>query len=206
MNKSTPISQLPTATSMSNTFMNDQQKQMAAQVNTMAMPQSTQVTDMSTDDDATIQEVLNQVQNITQPQQPSMQMAMPSMQPSAMQMPMQMQQIQQMQQMEQMMPQPPYGMDPSMYMNPHGAQMPPLAAPSMANNYMGNLETFITTFADDIKIAGIIFMVIVTIHFVPINKFIGKYIALDKIPYHDILVKALIAAVLAIVIKKIVVK
>jgi hypothetical protein len=204
MNKSTPISQLPSAASLSNTFVNDQQKHMVAQaqnaVNTMVMPQSTQVTDMNTDDDATIQEVLNQVQNMTQPQQQPM--TMPSMEHM---MP---------QQMQHMMPPPPQQMqhnfDPSMFNTLVASQMagpaPPPMGASSYNSYMGNLETFVTNFADDIKVAAIIFVVIVATHFVPFDKFIGKYIALEKIPYHDILVKALIAAVVAIFIKKVVVK
>ena len=64
MNKSTPLSQLPSTPSQGN-FVNDQQRQMITQaqqaIQTSTFPQNTQISsDIVNDDDPTIQEVLNQ--------------------------------------------------------------------------------------------------------------------------------------------------
>jgi hypothetical protein len=73
MNKSTPISQLPSAMQAQNTFVNDQQKQMIQNaqqaIQNINLPQNTQIQqDIVNDDDATIQEVLNHI-NSSQHQQ-----------------------------------------------------------------------------------------------------------------------------------------
>lgn len=225
MNKSTPINQLPNAMQQTNTFVNDQQKQMITNaqqaINNIAMPQNTQMPqDIVNDDDATIQEVLNQINSSSSHQQ-----APPSMQHMA-----QMQQVPQ--QMPPTQPSVPsqqlpqsildissmgaslssrdmgYGsqqaMDSYMMQNiinqaqTGGAPVGPIMPQSSST-----IDIFVHMFADDIKLALLVFIVAVTAHFIPLGSLLGRYIALDKIPYHDLLLKALVVAVLVILLKKI---
>ena len=202
MNKSTPISQLPSQAAAQNTFVSEQQKQMITQaqnaVQNMTLPQNTQSTDILNDDDATIQEVLNQVGSISSP--PLMEaMSMP-IPPQQQQMPPMMNQMQMQQQMQQQMQ---GGIDPMLFNSMMSSQMQQ-PQPSMG---MGrNIEQFVSAFADDIKLASLVFIVYVAVNFAPIDKVIGRYIALDKIPYHDVLLKALVATVVVVFVKKVLTK
>jgi hypothetical protein len=59
-----------------------------------------------------------------------------------------------------------------------------------------------THFTNDIKLIVAIFVLYIVIEFLPIETVLGKYIAIDKIPYHKILLRALLFAGLFILLKK----
>lgn len=107
MSKSTPLTQLP-ATQQPHQFVNEQQKHMVTQAQqatqSFALPQNTQSSnDVHVDDDATIQEVLNEL-NIKSmdnvPSTPQPQQQMPIRQQEQQQQQLQQQQLQQQQQQQ----------------------------------------------------------------------------------------------------------
>lgn len=207
MSRSTPIHNLP-----QNSFVNDQQRQIVMQaqqaITNMQLPQNTQLTpasqnnfDISNEDDAAIQEVLNQIQattttptNNSEQMQAHIQQQMPSVptmppQPTPYQNQTQNQQTEQaMPYMGQFPPQPQQYMDPSMFSNRLAEQN------SMLNS--------ITAVAQDVKLATFVFILFIIVQLVPADRFLIRYIAIDKIPYYRIIVKALIAFVAVIVFKK----
>jgi chromate transport protein ChrA len=71
--------------------------------------------------------------------------------------------------------------------------------PSTGNN---TIDMFVNMFADDIKIAIIVFIVVVVVHFIPASSIISKYVAIDKIPYHDVIIRGLLCAVMVIIVRK----
>lgn len=203
MNRSTPINNLP-----QNTFVNDQQRQIVMQaqqaISNMQLPQNTQLTQQSNfeipnEDDATIQEVLNQIQStntnpteqlqaqiqaqIQQPQMPSIP-ALPPQPPLYAQT----QPDQSIQYMGQFPPQPQQYVDGGLLSN----RLPD----------QSSVFTSITAVAQDIKLATFVFILFILVQFVPAEKFLTRYIAIDKIPYYQIIVKALIAFVAVLAFKK----
>lgn len=198
MNKSTPLSQLPNAAQQQTSFVNDQQKQMVtnaqAAVQNINMPQNTQIPpEIINDDDATIQEVLNQINsqkgggnNLSHMSPPP-----PSMQHHVEMMTQQV---------------PPQMMDMGSMMMPAGSAYQPTyypPQPQMIPSSAGSsIELFLQFFADDIKLATLIFAVFVGVHFLPIGSLLSRYVAIDKIPYHDLLLKGIVATVIVIVAKK----
>jgi hypothetical protein len=172
MNKSTPISQIPV-----------QQQPMVPP--TFQQDQAKQPTEVLADDDATIQEVLNQI-NL---QHPSTQQA-PSPPPPQQLMPPQ---ISLTQPMPQQLP-PPYIGD--MY-----AQQQMMMPPAVSNT-TNTLDMFVNIFADDIKLALLVFVVVVAIHFIPVADVLNRYIAVDKIPYHDVIIRGLICALCVVALRK----
>ncbi len=71
-------------------------------------------------------------------------------------------------------------------------------------NPNNNFVKFTQLFSNEFKLAGIVFLAVVVVHLLPVNNIIGKYIALEKIPYHDILLKAILVALAVIIIKKLI--
>jgi len=228
MNKSTPLTQLPTMGGH-NVFVNDQQRQMVMQaqnsVNAIPIPQNTQLpVDGGNEDDATIQEVLNQInggggsggsqgqmsgeeammmaqmmeqQPAPQSKQPMMtpQIMAPQLNPSMFPTPM-----------VQAPPQPQF--DPYQHMQFAG-QYPPQPQPivdPLQNQTDGSVLGFITTIAEDVKFASFIFLLFIIVHFIPLDKFLMKYFALDKIPYYDVILKAVMAFVAVILFRKLLLK
>ena len=196
MNKSTPLSQLPNASQQQNNFVNDQQKQMITSAQTaiqnIQMPQNTQIPpEIMNDDDVTIQEVLNQInsQKSNGSPPPSQTISAPASQPS--QMPPMFEQFQ-MNNNDYFSP-PPSMMGMSM---PSMPPMPSMPSPSH------NVDMFVNFFADDIRLAGLILSVYISVNFIPIGALLGKYFAIDKIPYHDILLKGLLCATIVVFAKK----
>ena len=200
MNKSTPIVQLPSngGAPQQQNFMNDQQRQYIAQaqqaISNTTMPQNTQLSnDIVNDDDVVVQDILNQINSVApmENQQAGAGAGMDNatlnqmMQMQQMYMP-QMQQAPQMQQMPQM----------QHYTPQHVAQMENVLQPV-------DYKTYIHHFADDIKLAAIVFFVVIVIHFVPLSSWVARYIAVDKIPYHDIILRAILATLLVVIIKKV---
>lgn len=209
MNKSTPLSQLPNAMQQQTSFVSDQQKQMITNaqqaINNISMPQNTQIpNDIINDDDATIQEVLNHI-NLSQSQQ---QPQLPQQQQVQQQMPIH-KQMDMNQYMSQQMQQP-YDIDAAlsnqMAMQNLMQQMPQQPQSAMAVHTGSSIEMFFHMFGDDLKLAILILTMIILVHFIPIGSILGRYIAIDKIPYHDILLKALLASILVVLTKKLVVK
>ena len=200
MNKSTPISQLPSQPGAQG-FVNEQQKQLFNQAQTavqnMTLPQNTQPSaDIVHDDDATIQEVLNSFNN--SPSQPTIEhMTQPS---QSLSMNPTMQQLMAQAQMS------PAGLDPMMLNMLSAASSQGMTMPPPSTSYVSSIENFIHVFADDIKLAAIVFIAFVAVNFVSLERFIGRYIAIERIPYHDILLKALLAAVAIIVVRRIISK
>lgn len=190
MNKSVPINQIPV-----NSF-----------------PQQGGGEIIPEDDEATIQEVLNEIngkqvpQNLQQQQQMQMQQQMQQEYPSYQQLQISQQQQQQAQVPAQQMQYVPH---------PATQQMQQMQPPQMDYMMMQQLqnsatpssfEIFLQFFAEDIKLASIIFLVVIIILFVPIGQVLNKYIAIDKIPYHDVLLKAVLISITVVLIKKLIVK
>jgi hypothetical protein len=209
MNRSTPINNL-----QQGSFVNDQQRQIVMQaqqaITNMQLPQNTQLTpvsqpnfDISNEDDAAIQEVLNQIQGTTsthanngeqalntQVHTPQM-TSVPTMPSQPIPYPNSIQNQQSDQNIPylgQFPPQPQQYMDPSMFSNRLAEQN------SMLNS--------ITAVAQDVKLATFVFILFIIVQLVPADKFLIRYIAIDKIPYYHVIVKALIAFVAVIVFKK----
>lgn len=203
MNKSTPIAQLPN-NNQSQQFVNDQQRQIITQAqqaitNNTNVPQNTQLSSdiVMNDDDAVVQDILNQINssNNTEPNQDINQLAnqqllqhLASQAAAAQQIPYnnmtaQMQQIQQMQQM-------PNQYQPNPFEN------------LLVQNQPSTYSTFLSLFVDDAKLAVLIFTCVIIAHFLPLERLVGKYIALDKIPYHDIIFRAIVVTLFVIIIKK----
>lgn len=211
--RSTPINQIiPQQGSQNNNFINDQQRQivMNAQnaINAMQLPQNTQqsVDISSLDDDQTIQDVLNQihtengnnVQNEQQVKLPVMppQLLTTHITPQMMPTPVVQAtpQIHGQQQMDYQQFNNQYGSSPTfpqqMYVDP------------LQNQDESSIFNIISSLAEDLKIAGMIFILFVVIHFLPVDKIFMKYFALDRIPYYDVILKALVAFIVVIVFRK----
>jgi hypothetical protein len=141
------------------------------------------------DEDSAIQDILNQINvssgggggggggggqiNINNEQQQMQQM-------HQMQQMQQMQQLQQIQQMQQMQQQ---------------QQLPVI-------NTEVNYKSFFVSFTDDIKIGVMIIVSVIIAHFLPIDKYLGNYFALDKIPYHHVIFLSIFSALIFLFIKK----
>lgn len=65
------------------------------------------------------------------------------------------------------------------------------------------LVDWMNLFSNEFKLAGYVFMAVVIVHFIPFHKYLGKYIALEKIPYNEILLRAIAAALIVIIAQKI---
>lgn len=203
MNKSTPISQLPSAAPHP-TFVNEQQKQMITNaqnaIQNIGMPQNTQIpTDIANDDDTTIQEVLNQINNSTAPP--------PQPPPPSHQEQMYIQQQYQQQLQQQLQQGAGFQQPPQQAIDPMILQgLLNQAAPVAAASASSNVEMFFQMFGDDVKVAVLVMTMYILVHFVPLGSFLARYFAVDRIPYHDVLLKALLAALLVIVAKKLILK
>ncbi len=203
MNRSTPINNLTP-----NTFVNDQQRQIVMQaqqaITNMQLPQNTQLTPQNVqnfepqnEDDAAIQEVLNQIQASTST--PTEQPVVHQQPPSIPTIPPQPTQFVQntpdtgsnpaMQYLGQYPPQPQQYFDNNIF-----AQTKP--------NDQNSVLSSITAVAQDVKLATFVFIIFIVLHFVPVDRFLLRYISMDKIYYYNIVTRALLAFVAVIVFKK----
>jgi hypothetical protein len=199
MNKSTPIAQLP-ALNQQGAFINDQQRQMITQaqaaIQQSTMPQNTQLSsDIINDDDPAIQEVLSQFNgggNLPQKgeQLPNINVV-------------QQNHLQQQQMMAQLQAQQNYmeNMAQLGQLN----QSPPQIIPASSTISTEVLKNYIIDVGDDLTLSAIVFGLFIVVHFIPIENMITKYISLDRIPYHGIIIKAIFAALLFFFIKKLIV-
>lgn len=205
MNKSTPLSQLPTNPSGQGNFVNDQQRQMITQaqqaIQNSTFPQNTQISpDLANDDDPTIQEVLNQFS--APPQQDSQNSNINYLHQQQMQQQMQQQLQQQMQQQQllaqlQSQPRTERFQQQIDSILPQLQSQPPSA--SLSNVVVGS---YLSNFTDDIKLVTLVFVIVIVVHFVPIEGIIGRYFAIDKIPYHQVLLRAVLAALIFMFLRK----
>ena len=201
MNKSTPLSQLPNATTQ-NTFINDQQRNMITQaqaaINTTTFPQNTQTSSdiSSNDDDPAVQELLNHFNN------------------NSNLMPQQMNnnnnidvnQLQQQHNMQQMM----YNQLVASHQQQQHQQQPltSYTIDTFSNNNKtcdddSFFSTICNSFTDNIKLISFVFFIYIIVAFIPLDILIGRYIAIQKIPYHQIILKALLASIIFMFAKKI---
>lgn len=208
MNKSTPISQLPMTAPGNGNFVSEQQKQMVAQaqqaISSMSLPQSSHNVEVAAEDDLTIQEVLNQINNTSAPPQyiPPEQ---PTVQPPSPQPTYTQQYIQQVPFQTVSSP----SVDLQSIYNLLQQQNQPQAMPVAENvtSVSGNVfEQFINMFADDIKLGVIIMATYAIVQFAPISKVLGNYIAIEKIPYHSIVINSILIALVVIFTRRILFK
>jgi len=206
MNKSTPINQLPSQNSSPNIFVNDQQRQIITQaqqaINNSTMPQNTQLSnEIINDDDLAIQDMLNNLNS----------------QPQDIQQIQQIQQLQQMQQMQQMQQQQQHYQQQDDYlsrvaamshmMQPQASQQQILQQLPQSQQFFksgGIAEQFTHLMSNELKLAGVVFIAVILVQLIPFTQYISRYIAVEKIPYHDILLKAMIATFIVIIIKKLI--
>ena len=224
MNKSTPLNQLPNNPMMQTAFVNEQQRQMVTNaqqaVGSIQMPQNSQMQPDITDDDAEIQEALNDVH--AQLQQPPPRP--PSMMAPATYITQPQQPPQQQEYFYQQQPQQPPQYYPAqqqlpnipienqadlMFMQGMNAPPPPQAvapppAVPVSKQTSNMLMDIVTRFADDVKLAAIVAVVVFAVRFIPISAVLGKYIALDRIPYSNIILQAVIAATFVVLLKNII--
>lgn len=215
MNRSTPIQNLQANTNPT-TFVNDQQRQIVMQaqqaINNMQMPQNTQLNQNMdiADDDATIQEVLNQIQAGTSTPQTT-NAGLNATQQAQLQSQLQQFEVPQQQLQNVQLPnisypsQPPQpAFAPNMVGN--GAnffgQMPPQPSPYLDPESHNGILGTVGAVAQDVKLAAFVFILFVVVQFIPIDKFLLRYFAFDKIPYYQIILKALLAFVAVIFLKK----
>jgi cation transport ATPase len=170
------------------------------------LPQQTAVVDaqddiIAGDDDATIQDVLNQITGgggggdvLQQQRQYAKQQATATAQQQQQQQQQQHQQHQQHQQQKMQYMQQPV-VDSSAMLN---TMMQQTTAPATGN--IMNVLMFALT--EDFKLASIIFAVYVSVQFIPITRFLERYFNLDKIPYSDILIKGALVAIAVMVVRK----
>ena len=236
MNKSTPLNQLPHPSSAVGTatmpmppvvsssgghnqvFVNDQQRQMVAQAQHAAqnfqMPQNTQMSaDVlnTTDDDATVQEVLNQLN-----QSAATNNGMPMMNLNAQQPPTYVPTVEPM-----MGEQPQQPFHPSLYETSPanmafkaGMAMLPGTAYANGNNgvgmgmAMGNgtvspFGSYAALVQDaDLKTFALVIIAYVIVTLLPVEQYVYQYISLYKIPYSDLLVKAVLCGAIVYVLSK----
>ena len=216
MNKSTPIAQLPSAANPTQGFINDQQRHYIAQaqqaISNSHMPQNTQASsDIANDDDIVVQDILNQINASSAPEQTVQQDRSPHVSMDPQINPLYIQQLSQQQNIpaiNQMMGGagniPPHILYQMAAANANANmtfQDGMMGSSPMNHGHM-DYKSFMFYFADDLKLASLVFIVTVAIHFIPLDKFIGQYIALDRIPYHDVLLRAIMAAIIVIIFKK----
>ena len=193
MNKSTPISQLPNNPAQAQTFVNDQQRQYITQaqqaLGNSPIPQNTQLSpDVMNDDDVVVQDILNQIhsssgsgdgQNSSNENQYNQQLMMQ-------QLLLQQQQQQQQQQLQQQLQQQ------------QQVFLPQLDIQTQPHDY----KFYLALFNNDLELAVAIFVIVIIVHFIPADKLIGKYFAIEKIPYHEIILRAIMVTLFVIIVKK----
>jgi len=140
------------------------------------------------DDDAEIQEALNDV---------AAQLASTSQQPHPPQKQPSNEEIMFMQaanRIPQVPPQQPY------YQMVPNAPAPALAPSPPAPDFFTSIRNLVY-FSEDLKLMAVVFFVVFAVHFIPLESIVGKYIAIERIPYHDKLLRAIVIAVLVVVVK-----
>jgi hypothetical protein len=210
MNKSTPLNQLPHQGSASDNagassapFMTDQQRQLVSHAQQAAqsftMPQSTQtshdVVNLD-DDDSTVQEVLQQLNQTIPGHAPPPPPAPPAAMPPS--------STEAFQQHNSGMQTPTnvygYGSDSvGSYAGYAPQQSMMFNQASPGPSLMGWTSL---VFDQDFKLLLLVAVIYVTVTILPVENFVYQYIALNKFPYASILVKAALCAVAVYIGKK----
>lgn len=208
MNKSTPINQLPVQQGSQPSFVSDQQRNMITQaqqaIGNSTMPQNTQLqSEILNEDDSVIQDMLNNL-NSSQPDAQLPSYIQQHQQQQQQQQQMQQNQLQQQQQDELMRLAAMNNLNINQLMsgygpNPSGSYTTPSIVMPQVNNYT---KQFTGLFTNEIKLIGIVFLVVIVVQFIPIHQYVGRYISIEKIPYHDIILKASLTASLVVILKK----
>jgi hypothetical protein len=202
MSKSTPITQLPTSASggagvsdMAQHMMYTQQ----AGLPPTAPPQNSG--DMMSEDDATIQEVLGQIEDPT----PGVMMAPLPPSVSA-------QRANPVRIVARAPPPPPqsstsvqvqYPQHLPMQAQPQYADAPPPQSQHAATKQGGWLTAALQNYGDDAQLASVVAAAFVATRFVPVERVIAKYFAaLERIPHVDVWIKAAVVAVLAVLLRR----
>lgn len=242
MNKSTPLNQLPhpasavsaaTGNMSAGGFVSEQQRQMISQAQqaaqNFALPQNTQPSNdvLNTDDDATVQEVLNQLNQasaIMQQQSTGMQPPPPNNNPS----PVNAMHLSSGMEMMQGGTEHAGGQNPnapayhpslfepspaSMAMKAGVAMMP--AAYSFGNMGTVNGATGATgatggmlgsygamLYDPDLKLLCLAAAAYIIVTMIPVERFVYQYVSLYKIPYSDLFVKAFLCGVIVYLFSK----
>lgn len=151
------------------------------------------------EDDATIQEVLNQIAGETrQQEQPVVQPPPQSLPPVAFQQQQQPQPQQNMPNMmfsQQQMYQPHSG-------GGYGHASQYVANPAFAPGSVSSLERLLAIFSSDLKLGMSTFVVVVFVIVLNPSRFFYRYIALEKIPYHDLIIKGVLISVAVVLIHR----
>lgn len=182
MSKSTPLNQLPIGQPTQNIFVTDQQRQMVNQAQqaqqSFQMPQNTTAPAEGQDDETSVIEVLNQLNNNVQSS---------------------------VEQMTQPPPPPPQLPQPDAWrqINDIAAMSGPAAFGSDAMLQPPALvekKQQLVPFMNNADIMTVVYVVaaVILLQFIPVENMIGKYIALDKIPYSGILIKAVLAGIIVV--------
>lgn len=195
MSKSTPINQLPSQMGPQNTFVNDQQRQMITQaqqaIGNSQMPQNTTLpNDILNEDDSVIQDMLNNL-SANQQQQQDLQQQEEFLRMAALNH----------MNINQVMQQPQ-----QQYMPPPSQQyfMPPMTPAAAPTQQLNMQQKFMSLMTSEFKLAGLVFAVVIIVQFVPFHRYLSKYIAIEKIPYHDIILRGILAALAVIIAKKLI--
>jgi len=205
MSKSTPINQLPSSTVLpqvtpqqhvfgANT-VDGQQRQQAVQQ--FIMPQNTQASsDVPNEDDQTVLEALQQ---LGAPQTTVNQQAI--LQQSESYTPSNTQPTSTYMQGPIVQPIQPPGMFSDTPTNNYFQSMP-APIPDSAEMFQTNALNDLAKFNGDMKNVVLVMVVFVLVSVMPIERFVYNYIALDRIPYSRIAIKAAIAGILFFVLSK----
>lgn len=70
------------------------------------------------------------------------------------------------------------------------------------DNDTHSFTSFFKSIAEDIKFGAFVFVLFIAVHFVPVDKLLTRYFALEKIPHYDIVLKALVAFVVVVILRK----
>jgi hypothetical protein len=89
-----------------------------------------------------------------------------------------------------------YGL-PQTYSMPQQQQFVPVT-PSFSAKTLTNL------LQSEFKLVGLVFLVVIVVQFIPFHKYVGRYFSIDKIPYHDVILRAIVAALIVVIGKKLV--
>lgn len=213
MSKSTPLSQLPSVSSLTQVPLNVNDAQRQQAVSSFVIPQNTQASaDIANEDDNTVAEVLNQLNggatsntNVQNEPPPQLAPQLPLQDPSQY-----MQQAQaQLQQQNTYLPPPLLmqnnGMMPGMFSDLPTNNMFQ-SSPSPVDQYAGyepKRGLFdLSNINADIRNVVLISIVYLIVSFVPVHKLLTRYIALDKIPYSTLAIRAVIAGLLCVLAMK----
>jgi hypothetical protein len=177
-------------------YMNMNEKRMSKSTPISQLPSSKVPDDlMLDDDDATVQEVLNQISQ-----------SQPSQGPNGMMNPQEMMHQQQMQKFSQQMQMNPQLTPQQMFSQ--GPQMmpqdyvipPPQNSWSMMNNNNNNKPAL--NIDVDMKMIFLVIAITAFVQIAPLQNIVYKYLSIDHIPYSSVMIKSVVAGLLFFFAKK----